>query len=230
MCQASFRNPVKMHKHVGRQGAESPTRLRPRKRHGHPGQPHAFQDRQELRHCRLPTDDKFWLAAPARRTGTKNKLLTSGTWARPCHCPRVFPCVRMCCRPALGNLRRARKGGAVGLLASYTSGCCRLVLDDETASVLFVRAASTLAKARVPPCIAAAFGLGRMVAPQKPNGRVRGIVVGDFLRRLVARSLAQNFANRLLDACRFFFVSAPFSGAAGLVPTPPHWECLQGCW
>ena len=33
---------------------------------------------------------------------------------------------------------------------------------------------------------------------------VRGIVVGDFLRRLVARSLARSFATRFLDACQPF--------------------------
>ena len=36
---------------------------------------------------------------------------------------------------------------------------------------------------------------------QKPNGRVRGIVVGDFLRRL---TLAQSFAPKFLDACQPF--------------------------
>ena len=39
---------------------------------------------------------------------------------------------------------------------------------------------------------------------QKPNGRVRGIVVGDFLRRLVARSFAQHFASTLQEACAPF--------------------------
>ena len=43
-----------------------------------------------------------------------------------------------------------------------------------------------------------------MVALQKPNGRVRGIVVSDFLRRLVARSFAQHFAATLQEACAPF--------------------------
>ena len=33
-----------------------------------------------------------------------------------------------------------------------------------------------------------AIRLGRMTALSKPDGGVRGIVVGDFLRRLVART------------------------------------------
>ena len=35
--------------------------------------------------------------------------------------------------------------------------------------------------------------VGRMTALQKPDGGVRGIVVGDVVRRLVARTLAQQF-------------------------------------
>ena len=67
------------------------------------------------------------------------------------------------------------------------------------------RAATDLARAQVPPGIAAAIGLGRIVALQKPKGRVRGIVVGDFLRRLVARSLAQFFfSSNLQEACQPF--------------------------
>ena len=46
-----------------------------------------------------------------------------------------------------------------------------------------------------------ALGLGRLVALQKPNGRVRGLVIGDLLRRLVARSLAQQFSQHIHQAC-----------------------------
>ena len=40
-----------------------------------------------------------------------------------------------------------------------------------------------------------------MVALQKPNGRVRGIVVGHLLRRLVSRRLAQTYASHIQRAC-----------------------------
>ena len=63
--------------------------------------------------------------------------------------------------------------------------------------LVFVRAATDLARAQVSPGIATAIGLGRIVALQS---RVRGIVVSDFLRRLVARSLAQVFSPNLLSA------------------------------
>ena len=35
--------------------------------------------------------------------------------------------------------------------------------------------------------------LGRLTALQKPDGGIRGIVLGDVFRRLVARTLAQQF-------------------------------------
>ena len=45
-----------------------------------------------------------------------------------------------------------------------------------------------------------AIRLGRMTALSKPDGGVRGIVVGDFLRRLVAHTLAQQFSQAVLEA------------------------------
>ena len=46
------------------------------------------------------------------------------------------------------------------------------------------------------------LGLGRMVAIRKPTGGTRGLVVGDFFRRLIARTLAQQFAPSIEAACR----------------------------
>ena len=45
-----------------------------------------------------------------------------------------------------------------------------------------------------------AIRLGRMTALSKPDGGVWGIVVGDFLHRLVARTLAQQFSQAVLEA------------------------------
>ena len=39
--------------------------------------------------------------------------------------------------------------------------------------------------------------LGRMTALSKPDGGVRGIVVGDIVRRLVARSIAKQIAKKV---------------------------------
>ena len=61
-------------------------------------------------------------------------------------------------------------------------------------------AATRLATAALPPNILLALRLGRMVALQKPNGRVRGLVMGDVFRRLVARTLAQQFSPQFQTA------------------------------
>ena len=76
------------------------------------------------------------------------------------------------------------------------------MLDDEGATSQFVAVATRIANAKLPPQITQALGLGRIVALQKPNGRVRGIVVGDLLRRLVARCLAQTYAPQIHTACK----------------------------
>ena len=55
--------------------------------------------------------------------------------------------------------------------------------------------------AQVPDDVLAAVRVGRVVALQKPNGRVRAVVVGDVLRRLVGRVLAQQFGPQLQEEC-----------------------------
>ena len=81
--------------------------------------------------------------------------------------------------------RRARKGAAPGP-TGLTSETLRLILDDEQTTESFIGVATKVAQAQIAAAISQAIGLGRMVALQKPNGRVRGIVVGDLLRRLVS--------------------------------------------
>ena len=58
---------------------------------------------------------------------------------------------------------------------------------------LLVEAGTKLARGRVPLEILPAIRLGRLTALQKSDGGIRGIVVGDVFRRLVARTLAQQF-------------------------------------
>ena len=100
----------------------------------------------------------------------------------------------------LANVRRARKGTAPGP-SGLTAETLRLILDEESITNNFVAVATRLAQAKIPPAISAALGLGRLVALSKPNGRVRGVVVGDLLRRVVARSLAQHHAHTFQQAC-----------------------------
>ena len=98
------------------------------------------------------------------------------------------------------NLRRSRKGAAPGP-SGLTADTLRLLLADEPATHQLATVAQHVARAQVPATIASALGLGRVVALRKPNGRVCGIIIGDFLRRLVARSLAQHYATAIHAAC-----------------------------
>ena len=48
--------------------------------------------------------------------------------------------------------------------------------------------------------------MGRVTALRKPNGKIRGIVIGDILRRLVARTISQQVALAVEEAtapCQF---------------------------
>ena len=101
--------------------------------------------------------------------------------------------VELSCPALLTNLRRSRRGAAPGP-SGYTAEIVRLILDDSAAVDSFGAVATRLARAQLPATIAQALGLGRLIAIRKPAGGVRGIVVGDYLRRLVARTLAQHFA------------------------------------
>ena len=52
-----------------------------------------------------------------------------------------------------------------------------------------------LVTARVPDQVVEAVRMGRVTALRKPSGGVRGIVVGDVIRRLVARTVAQQVSS-----------------------------------
>ena len=54
--------------------------------------------------------------------------------------------------------------------------------------------ACQFARAQMPAEVVQAIRLGRKTALQKPAGGVRGIVVGDVFRRLIARTMAQQFS------------------------------------
>ena len=65
------------------------------------------------------------------------------------------------------------------------------LLRNSGDSELSCELAQEVARAEIPAEIVSAIRLGRMTALRKPSGGVRGIVVGDVLRRLVARTVAQ---------------------------------------
>ena len=70
--------------------------------------------------------------------------------------------------------------------------------DDEDSADLLMWAAK-IANAALPPPVLAGIRLGRIVALQKPDGGVRGLV--DAFRRVVARTLAQQYAGAFQSTC-----------------------------
>ena len=100
---------------------------------------------------------------------------------------------------------RRRGGGAPGASGSRFEHH-KLLLVSDSATGHFYRAALRLARADVPPLARAALRLGRLTALLKetaPGARrkVRVIVAGQCLRRLVARTLNQQFIGDFDDAC-----------------------------
>jgi len=77
----------------------------------------------------------------------------------------------------------------------------RSLLDSDADARLLFLAAQQLARAQLPDSIQAAVRLGRLVALRKPDGGVRGLVMSDVFRRLVSRTLAQQFAPAFEAAC-----------------------------
>ena len=98
------------------------------------------------------------------------------------------------------------------------------ILDDEQAAQSLVDVGSLLARACVSAAAFAGPGLGRLVAVRKLSAGTRGLVVGDFLRRLDAPSWTLP-----LPSCRSTSTLHTTSSAAKLchaacrlsrVPTP----------
>ena len=74
------------------------------------------------------------------------------------------------------------------------------LLESETDSGRLVELAQILVAGDVPPEIMRAIALGRLTALRKDGGGVRGIVVGDMLRRVVARTMAQQVSKEVEEA------------------------------
>ena len=97
------------------------------------------------------------------------------------------------------NIRSAKRGAA-GSPSGMTADHLRLILESELDTHAFCRAAQEFARAQVPPDVVAVLRMGRITALQKPGGGVRGIVCGNIVRRLVARTIAQKISPAGLEA------------------------------
>ena len=93
------------------------------------------------------------------------------------------------------NLRTSRRGAAAGP-SGMNSDHLFPLLDSERDSMKFYEFASLLARGEVPGEVMEILRMGRITALSKPDGGVRGITVGDILRRLVARTVAQQYSKR----------------------------------
>ena len=70
----------------------------------------------------------------------------------------------------------------------------KILLDSAPGSSSLGDVTTLFARGQLPGDILTAVRVGRMTALQKPDGGVRCIVLGDVFRRLVARTIAKQFA------------------------------------
>ena len=103
----------------------------------------------------------------------------------------------------MSNIRVARRGAAPGP-SGLTAEHLLPVLDNDAAVGALFQVADLLANGFIPPDAHAAIRLGRITALEKPSGGIRGIVVGDFFRRLVARTIAQQVSEDVEKATKPF--------------------------
>ena len=96
----------------------------------------------------------------------------------------------------MGTGRRGAAGGPSGMTAQHF----RPLLQNGHDIASLCRFAQIMAWGEVPDLIELAVRLGRITALQKPDGRVRGIVVGDALKLLVVRTMAQQIAEEVEKA------------------------------
>jgi hypothetical protein len=102
----------------------------------------------------------------------------------------------------IGNVRSAPRGKSGGLSGMRNEHLKCIVFSprlDDSKALHYV--AETLARAQIPEKIRKGIALGRMTALDKGSDKVRGIAAGDTFRRVVAKTLAQQFAHEFDDAC-----------------------------
>jgi len=83
----------------------------------------------------------------------------------------------------------------------------RVLMEDTDLWGVFTILIQEFARANLPQEVLQAHRIGRISALQKDTGRIRGIVAGSVLRRLVCKAVAKQFASKLLEA------TAPFQYA-----------------
>ena len=92
-------------------------------------------------------------------------------------------------------IHSARRGAAAGP-SGMTVELLKPMLESGVDIQHLYDVASGFARGEVLPEVVDALRMGRMTALQKDDGGVRGIVVGDVFRRVVARTIAKQFSKR----------------------------------
>ena len=76
----------------------------------------------------------------------------------------------------------------------------RPLLESDRDSQLFYEVAVEVSHGSAPDVFWDAFRMGRVTALTKSDGGVRGIVVGNVFRRLIARTIAQEIGETVQSA------------------------------
>ena len=100
-------------------------------------------------------------------------------------------------------LQTAPSGSSPGP-GGCTNEILKVCLEDSETLALLTSAAEDFARATVPREVSECFMLATMTALQKKDGGVRGIATGTSFRRLVAKTLARQFAQEVEAACAPF--------------------------
>jgi hypothetical protein len=95
------------------------------------------------------------------------------------------------------SLRSAGRGSAQDL-AGMRYEHLRVLIEEDQEWAMFCEMAQEYARAAVPDEVMQALRLGRLTALQKDNGKIRGIVAGSVMRRLVCRAVAKQYSDRFL--------------------------------
>ena len=95
----------------------------------------------------------------------------------------------------LSNLRSSSRGVGGGMSGTKNEHL-KVCLELEDTSELLADAAQHLARADIQRDVAESLRMARLTALAKKSGGVRGIATGEVLRRLVARTVAQQFAKQ----------------------------------
>ena len=111
----------------------------------------------------------------------------------------------------LVNLRKSRRGAAPGPSGMHSDHLFPL-LERPRDSELLAQVASAMAVGDIPDDILDIIRLGRVTALQKPDGGIRGIVVGYVLRRLVARTIVKQVEEGRSSHCSFQYALSTETG------------------